>query len=104
MAMDTSRRTSPTHYVIRLGCQLEPGAAVWFEGLTITNLAEGESLLTGPVVDQAALHGILARIRDLGLPLFSIGPSASVEPRSESDREDFADQPQEPSYLKGPRA
>lgn len=102
--METSQRTRPTHYVIRLGCQLEPGAAVWFEGLTITNLAGGESLLTGPVADQAALHGILARIRDLGLPLISVGPGANAEPRSASDLEDSAEQPHEPSDLKGPRA
>ena len=72
--MDATQRTNPTEYVIRLGCQLDAGAAVWFAGLTLTNLAEGESLLTGPVADQAALHGLLARIRDLGLPLVSVSP------------------------------
>jgi hypothetical protein len=44
----------------------------WFEGLTITLEANGDSLLTGPVVDQAALHGVLAKVRDLGLPLVSV--------------------------------
>jgi hypothetical protein len=44
----------------------------WFGGLKITPLPNGDTLLTGPVRDQAALHGLLARIRDLGLPLLSL--------------------------------
>ena len=44
----------------------------WFEGLTITPEGNGDTLLTGPVVDQAALHGLLRRVRDLGLPLLSV--------------------------------
>jgi hypothetical protein len=46
--------------------------SAWFDDLEIVPLADGETLLTGPVVDQAALHGILAKIRDLNLPLLSI--------------------------------
>jgi hypothetical protein len=46
--------------------------SAWFDDLEIVPLADGETLLTGPVVDQAALHGILAKIRDLNLPLISI--------------------------------
>jgi hypothetical protein len=76
MKMDQPHCTGPTDYVIRLGCHLEPGATVSFEGLTLINLASGECLLSGLVVDQSALYGILARIRDLGLPLISVGPSA----------------------------
>ena len=49
----------------------------WFEGLTITLEDNGETLLTGAVVDQAALHGLLKKLRDLGLPLLSVNP---VEP------------------------
>jgi hypothetical protein len=79
--METPDRASPTDYVIRLGCHLEAGAALWFEGLKITNLAEGECLLTGPVRDQAALHGLLARIRDLGLPLILVGPITNLSSR-----------------------
>lgn len=44
----------------------------WFEGLTIALLDNGETILSGPVVDQAALHGVLIKIRDLGLPLLSL--------------------------------
>lgn len=44
----------------------------WFEGLTIAQKDNGETLLSGPVVDQAALHGLLIKIRDLGLPLVSV--------------------------------
>jgi hypothetical protein len=47
----------------------------WFEGLTITHTDEGETILSGAVVDQAALYGLLARLRDLGLPLLSVDSS-----------------------------
>ena len=49
----------------------------WFEGLTITLEEDGDTLLTGPVIDQAALHGLLKKVRDLGMPLVSVNP---VEP------------------------
>lgn len=62
----------PTTYRIRVKGHLGPRWQAWFEDMTITTLPNGDSLLTGPVVDQAALHGILKRIRDLGLPLISI--------------------------------
>jgi hypothetical protein len=64
---------APTTYRIRIAGQLDPRWAAWFDGLTIT-LDEGDTLLTGPVVDQAALHGLLRRVRDLGLPLVSVTP------------------------------
>ncbi len=44
----------------------------WFDGLKITNLENGEAMLSGEIVDQAALHGVLAKIRDLGLPLVAV--------------------------------
>ena len=59
-------------YQIRLKGHLGRQWADWFEGLTITLEENGETLLTGPVSDQAALHGLLKKVRDLGLPLLSV--------------------------------
>jgi hypothetical protein len=64
-------------YEIRLKGHLDDRWADRFEGLTITLEENGNTLLTGPVVDQAALHGLLKRFRDLGMILVSVG---SVEP------------------------
>ncbi|HEV2235621.1 MAG TPA: hypothetical protein VGR57_03080 [Ktedonobacterales bacterium] len=60
---------------IRVRGHLGPQWSEWFEGLTITNLLEGheaEAILSGPLADQAALHGVLAKVRDLGLPLVAV--------------------------------
>jgi hypothetical protein len=57
---------------IRLKGHLGPHWSAWFEGLTLTLEANGDTLLTGPVVDQAALHGLLRKVRDLGLPLRAV--------------------------------
>jgi hypothetical protein len=59
-------------YEIRVHGHLSNKRAEWFDGLTIENQPDGEALITGPVADQAALHGLLIRIRDLGLPLLSV--------------------------------
>ena len=61
-------------YQIRLKGHLGSQWSDWFDGLTITLEEDGDTLLTGPVVDQAALHGLLKKIRDLGLPLLSVNP------------------------------
>ena len=62
----------PSTYLIRIKGRLEPRWSAWFEGLTITADANGDTLLRGPVIDQSALHGLLTRVRDLGLPLLSV--------------------------------
>ena len=62
----------PVVYQIKIKGHLGHQWTDWFEGLTITLEDNGETLLTGPVVDQAALHGVLAKIRDLGMPLLSV--------------------------------
>ncbi len=59
-------------YQIRIKGHLGSQWRDWFEGMTITLEEDGETLLTGPVVDQAALHGLLKRVRDLGMPLLSV--------------------------------
>jgi hypothetical protein len=59
-------------YEIRIQGHLDDRWAGWFDGLTITLEDNGETLLTGPVVDQAALHGLLRKVRDLGIPLISV--------------------------------
>ena len=61
----------PMVYQIRIEGHLGPQWTEWFGDLTITLEDNGETLLTGPVVDQAALHGLLRKIRDLGMPLIS---------------------------------
>ncbi len=62
----------PMVYQIRIKGHLGPRWTDWFGGMTITLEDNGDTLLTGPVVDQAALHGMLRRVRDLGLPLVSV--------------------------------
>lgn len=62
----------PAIYAIRLQGQLGPEWADWFDGLSITSEQGGVTLLCGPVADQAALHGLLRTVRDLGMPLLSV--------------------------------
>jgi hypothetical protein len=62
----------PGHYVIRLKGHLAPRWAAWFEGLAMTHTAAGETILSGPIADQAALHGVLDRVRDLNVELISV--------------------------------
>jgi len=64
-------------YEIRLQGRLDPRWSAWLDGMEVTSDNEGTTVLRGPVVDQSALHGVLARLRDLGLPLISV---ARVEP------------------------
>ena len=65
-------------YQIRIRGHLGPQWAGWFEGMAITLEANGDTLLTGPVADQAALYGLLRTLRDVGLPLISVARSASA--------------------------
>jgi len=68
----TADHYEPGHYEIRIKGHLDDRWAAWFGGLTITLEDNGHTLLTGPVVDQAALHGLLKKVRDLGMPLLSV--------------------------------
>jgi hypothetical protein len=80
----TENQYEPGLYEIRIKGHLDDRWADWFEGLTITLEDNGDTLLSGPVVDQAALHGLLKKVRDLGMPLVSVSP---LEP----DRGDQSD-------------
>ena len=73
----TTNPSQPVVYQIRIKGHLGHQWTDWFEGLTITLEDNGDTLLTGPVIDQAALHGLLKKVRDLGMPLVSVSP---VEP------------------------
>jgi hypothetical protein len=80
----TTNPSQPVVYQIRIKGHLSHQWTDWFEGLTITLEEDGDTLLTGPVIDQAALHGLLKKVRDLGMPLVSVSP---VEP----DQADVSD-------------
>jgi hypothetical protein len=67
----------PHHYRIRLEGHLDPRWTAWFDGMDLTRQRDGTTVIEGPVVDQAALHGLLAKLRDIGLPLLSVNRSAS---------------------------
>jgi hypothetical protein len=64
-------------YEIRIKGHLHSRWATWFDGLILTNNSDGTTVISGPVLDQAALHGLLQKVRDVGLPLVSV---ASVDP------------------------
>ena len=81
MAKDETPPSQSDHYEIRVKGHLDPKWSEWFEGLTVTAVESGDTVLSGPIVDQAALHGLLARIRDLNLTLISV---VRVDPDSES--------------------
>ena len=65
-------------YEIRVKGHLDGRWSEWFEGLTIFNVEDGIAVLSGEIVDQSALHGILAKVRDLGLPLIAVSRVKSV--------------------------
>ena len=84
MSKSPDPKTNPSQpmiYQIRIKGHLDSQWTDWFEGLTIT-LENGDTLLTGPVVDQAALHGLLKKVRDLGMPLVSVVQVQSNETHS----------------------
>ena len=75
----------PSLYQIRLKGHLSTQWATYFDGFTLTNSENGEALLTGVITDQAALHGVLAKIRDLGLPLLSVNNITNGRARKEQE-------------------
>ena len=81
-AMSRSSNRDETTYEIRLAGLLDARWAARFDGLALRHEADGTSVLSGPIVDQAALHGLLQRVRDLGIPLVSV-----TQPGTEPDHE-----------------
>ncbi len=82
----TAEPDGPAIYRIRVKGHLASRWERWFEPMAIVPQPDGDTLLTGPLADQAALHGILKRIRDLGLPLIAIERFASGAPTSPHER------------------
>jgi hypothetical protein len=77
----TGNRSEADRYEIRLKGHLDARWAAWFDGLSLTHERAGTTVLRGTVVDQAALHGLLQKVRDLGLPLVSV---AHLDPDNRS--------------------
>ncbi|HEU5422080.1 MAG TPA: hypothetical protein VFU72_00940 [Nitrolancea sp.] len=84
----TSDEHRPDWYEIRLQGHLGDRWAAWFDGLALTREGDGTTRLCGPVADQAALHGLLQRVRDLGLPLLAV---RKVKPEQASEAAGDAD-------------
>lgn len=80
------RSDEQTMYRIRVHGHLGRHASTWFPAMEIVAQEDGTSLLTGPVGDQAALHALLRKIRDLGLPLIEVAEADSTPPRSQDPR------------------
>jgi hypothetical protein len=78
--MNQPHHPHPRQYQLRVVGGLSAQWSEWFEGLVITPVENGETLITGWVADQAALHGLLKKLRDLGLPLLSLNPLNPAAP------------------------
>jgi hypothetical protein len=87
----------PGRYEIRLKGHLDARWAAWFDGLTLINCGDGTTTINGRVVDQAALHGLLQKVRDLGLPLVSLTHVDSDPPDDSPSSLDNARTPRRPS-------
>jgi hypothetical protein len=81
----TDRRDGSGWYEIRVRGHLAARWADWFDGFTLTPASDGTTVLDGFVVDQAALHGVLRQLADLGLPLLSVSPAAPGSPTPTTD-------------------
>jgi hypothetical protein len=89
MSNDLNSKTDPGKpvvYQIRLKGHLGSQWTDWFGGLTITLEDDDNTVLTGPVVDQAALHGLLKKVRDLGMPLLSVNFVSPGQARPQEDK------------------
>ncbi len=88
----TGERAEAGRYEIRLAGRLDGRWAAWFDGLTVGHDVDGTTVISGPIADQAALHGLLQRVRDLGLPLVSVTRGETDLPTTlRTDRAGVAD-------------
>ena len=84
--MSTTGQSAPGRYEIRVQGRLESRWGAWFEGMTLTPESDGTTTIHGPVVDQAALHGLLRKLRDVGLPLISVAQVQPDQPPTSTHR------------------
>lgn len=80
------KASQPSVYQIRVAGHVNPQWRGWFGGMFITLLAEGDTLLTGPVLDQAALYGLLRKVRNLGMPLLSVNRVEETQNQKRSEQ------------------
>ena len=86
--ISTGPHHSPERYEIRLRGHLDSRWEAWFDGLCLSIESDGTTIIGGPVVDQAALHGLLQKVRDLGLPLVSVTQVQPDQPECPPARPD----------------
>ena len=83
--MPTGQDPDSGRYEIRVKGHLDARWAAWFDGMSLTNESDGTTSIHGAVIDQAALHGVLHRLRDTGLPLISVTPLDPDQPLPSND-------------------
>jgi hypothetical protein len=84
-ATSVNSAQEPDRYEIRVKGHLADRWAAWFDGMTLTRRADGTTVLDGPVADQSALHGLLRKVSDLGLPLVSVTPTPVIGTSTTAD-------------------
>ena len=82
--VSTGSHRGARRYEIRVKGHLHSRWAEWFDGLALTNEDDGTTIISGPVLDQAALHGLLRKLRDVGLPLISVTQLDDEQPQTAS--------------------
>lgn len=75
------------HYEIRVKGRLAARWSAWFDGLDVTAAEDGTTVISGPVADQAALHGLLRKLRDVGVPLLSLTQASPDAPTTNTERQ-----------------